>query len=70
MGKANDTLQRQQTRTIRLDWLLLRVLGTNSLFMSLPVAMDSIPKTRAAVCGSLVKERTGKINLRATAYLL
>ena len=26
----------------------LRVLGTNSLFMSLPVAMDSILKTRAA----------------------
>ena len=26
----------------------LRVLGTNSLFMSLPVAMDSISKTRAA----------------------
>ena len=25
-----------------------RVLGTNSLFMSLPVAMDSISKTRAA----------------------
>ena len=28
--------------------LNLRVLGTNSLFMSLPVAMDSILKTRAA----------------------
>ena len=27
---------------------VLRVLGTNSLFMSLPVAMDSISKTRAA----------------------
>ena len=27
---------------------ILRVLGTNSLFMSMPVAMDSISKTRAA----------------------
>ena len=54
----------------------LRLLGTNSLFMSLPVAMDSISKTRAArrttVCGSLarVEETTSKINLRATVYLL
>ena len=38
VGKANDTLQRQHTRTIRLDWLPLRVLRTDSLFMSLPVA--------------------------------
>ena len=49
------------------------MLGTNSLFVSLPVAMDSISKTTAAaVCGSLarVEERSSKINLRATAYLL
>ena len=54
---------------------MLRVLVTNSLFMSLPVAMYSISKTRAAITTQLVAfylewRRTKKLNLSATAYVL